>query len=41
MIDNFIYGTPTILRFGKGVIKDLPEVLSQYGKRVLMTYGGG
>ena len=41
MIDNFIYHTPTKLYFGKGVIKDLPEVMAQYGKNVLMTYGGG
>ena len=41
MIDNFTYQTPTELIFGKGVIKDLPEVLARYGKRVLLTYGGG
>ena len=41
MIDSFVYSTPTELIFGKGVIKDLPEVLSRYGKTVLMTYGGG
>ena len=27
MIDNFTYNTPTKLIFGKGVIKDLPEVI--------------
>jgi len=41
MIDNFTYGTPTKLIFGKGVIEQLPEVLAAYGKTVLMTYGGG
>ena len=41
MIGNFRYGTPTKLIFGKGVVKDLPEVLAQYGKNVLLTYGGG
>ena len=41
MIGNFSYVTPTRLIFGKGVIKQLPEVLSEYGKRVLLTYGGG
>ena len=41
MIDNFTYNTPTKLIFGKGVIKDLPEVIASYGKNVLLTYGGG
>ena len=41
MINNFIYNTPTKLIFGKGVIKDLAEVLKEYGKNVLLTYGGG
>ena len=41
MIGDFTYNTPTKLIFGKGVIKDLPEVLKKYGKNVLLTYGGG
>ena len=41
MIDNFTYNTPTKLIFGKGVIKELPEVLAGFGKNVLLTYGGG
>jgi len=41
MIDNFEYSTPTKLIFGKGVIKDLAGVVGQYGKNVLLTYGGG
>ncbi len=41
MIQNFTYCTPTRLIFGKGVIRDLPGVLGQYGKNVLLTYGGG
>ena len=40
-MQNFNYCTPTRLIFGEGVIKDLPEVMSKYGKRVLLTYGGG
>ena len=40
-MQNFNYCTPTRLIFGEGVIKDLPEVMSQYGKKVLLTYGGG
>ena len=41
MIGDFVYSTPTKLIFGKGVIKDLAKELAKYGKRVLMTYGGG
>ena len=41
MIDNFTYNTPTKLIFGKGVIKELPEVIGGFGKNVLLTYGGG
>ena len=40
-MQNFNYCTPTRLMFGEGVIKDLPEVMSHYGKKVLLTYGGG
>lgn len=41
MLGNFTYNTPTKLLFGKGVIKDLPEVIAGFGKNVLLTYGGG
>lgn len=41
MINNFTYNTPTKLIFGSGVIKDLPNVLKEYGKNVLLAYGGG
>ena len=41
MIGNFTYHTPTKLYFGKDVIEDLPAVIGQYGKNVLLTYGGG
>ena len=41
MVKDFFYVTPTALIFGKGVIKHLPEVLNKFGKRVLLTYGGG
>ena len=41
MLNNFNYATPTKLVFGKGVIKELPDLLKQYGKNVLLTYGGG
>lgn len=39
---NFDYQTPTRLIFGKGVVEEkLCSVMEQYGKRVLITYGGG
>lgn len=39
---NFDYQTPTRLIFGKGVVaKKLQSVMAQFGKRVLLTYGGG
>ena len=41
MIKNFNYSTPTELIFGKGVIKQLPDILQMFGKNVLLTYGGG
>ena len=40
-MQNFDYQTPTRLIFGKGVIAKLPEVMAQFGKRILLTYGGG
>lgn len=40
-MQNFNYCTPTRLIFGEGVIKDLPKVMSHYGKKILLTYGGG
>ncbi len=38
---NFDYMTPTRLIFGEGVIAKLPEVMKPFGKKILMTYGGG
>lgn len=40
-MQNFNYCTPTRLIFGEGAIKDLPEVMSHYGEKILLTYGGG
>lgn len=40
-MQNFDYQTPTRLIFGKGVIEKLPEVMGTYGKKILLTYGGG
>ena len=38
---NFDYMTPTRLIFGEGVVEKLPGVMAQFGKRILLTYGGG
>lgn len=40
-MENFTYCTPTKIIFGKGVVEKLPKALAPYGKRVLLTYGGG
>ena len=40
-MQNFDYQTPTRLIFGQGVISKLPGVMAQFGKKVLLTYGGG
>lgn len=40
-MQNFDYMTPTRLIFGEGVIAKLPEVMANYGKKVLLTYGSG
>lgn len=40
-MQNFDYQTPTRLIFGKGVVGKLPEVMRDYGKKILLTYGGG
>ena len=40
-MQNFDYQTPTRLIFGKGVVEKLPGVMGQFGKKILLTYGGG
>ena len=40
-MQNFDYQTPTRLIFGKDVIQELPEVMKQFGKRILLSYGSG
>ena len=40
-MQNFDYQTPTRLIFGKGVVEKLPEIMSTFGKKILLTYGGG
>lgn len=40
-MENFRFNVSTDIRFGKDRLAELPEVLAPYGKRVLLTYGGG
>ena len=40
-MQNFEYRTPTRIIFGQGVIEKLPGVMAQFGKKILLTYGGG
>lgn len=41
-MDNFVFSNTTKVYFGKGAVKDnLPQLLSHYGKTVLLGYGGG
>lgn len=40
-MNNFRYHAYTDIRFGKGQVESLPQVLAPYGKKVLMVYGGG
>ncbi|MCH5229505.1 MAG: iron-containing alcohol dehydrogenase [Muribaculaceae bacterium] len=41
MLGNFIYYNPTKLYFGTEVDKNLKDALENYGKKVLLVYGGG
>ena len=40
-MQNFDYMKPTRLIFGRDAIAKLPEVMTQFGKKILLTYGGG
>lgn len=41
-MENFIFENSTKAYFGKGCVKTyLPELLEQYGKNVMLAYGGG
>lgn len=40
-MENFNFKAYTEMLFGKGEISKLPEVMSRYGKNVLLAYGGG
>ncbi len=41
MLGNFIYSNPTKLYFGDDSLKYLANELKNYGKKVMLTYGGG
>lgn len=40
-MQNFNFQAATNILFGKNQVEKLPKVLSNYGKNVLLTYGGG
>lgn len=40
-MDNFTFTNPTKLIFGKGQLEELKNEVPQYGKKVLLVYGGG
>ncbi|MBR0391651.1 MAG: iron-containing alcohol dehydrogenase, partial [Oscillospiraceae bacterium] len=41
MLGNFKYSNPTKLYFGDDALRFLPEALSWFGEKVMLTYGGG
>ncbi|MCK4406452.1 MAG: iron-containing alcohol dehydrogenase [Bacteroidales bacterium] len=40
-MENFIAYNPTKLHFGKNVVDDLGKAVNEFGKKVLLVYGGG
>ncbi|AGX05979.1 MULTISPECIES: iron-containing alcohol dehydrogenase [Bacillus] len=40
-MQNFTFSNPTKLIFGKDTLKELQNEIPQYGKNVLLVYGGG
>ena len=40
-MNNFVYDIPVKVYFGENQLHHLSEELAKYGKRVLLTYGGG
>ncbi|MDE5883683.1 MAG: iron-containing alcohol dehydrogenase [Oscillospiraceae bacterium] len=40
-MNDFVFHNPDKVYFGKDIMKNLPEELLQFGKKVLMVYGGG
>jgi len=41
MLGDFTYSNPTRLYFGKNALEGLAKELTNYGKNILLTYGGG
>lgn len=41
MLGNFVYANPAKLYFGDEAQKNLAEALKPFGRKVLLTYGGG
>lgn len=41
MLGNFSYSNPTKLYFGKDALNSLKEELKNYGKNIMLVYGGG
>ena len=41
MLGNFSYSNPTRLYFGKDALENLAVELKNYGRNILLTYGGG
>lgn len=40
-MNSFVYDIPVKVYFGEHQLGNLGSELSKYGKRVLLTYGGG
>lgn len=40
-MDSFTYWNPTKLIFGRGEVEKLADEVKQYGRNVLLVYGGG
>ncbi|MEE1168222.1 MAG: iron-containing alcohol dehydrogenase, partial [Alistipes sp.] len=40
-MNNFVYDIPVKVYFGENQLGHLGEELRKYGRRVLLTYGGG
>lgn len=40
-MNNFRFHAYTDIRFGKGQVECLPELVAPYGRNILMVYGGG
>ena len=40
-MENFMYSIPTEIYFGKGQIAHIGDIVSRYGKKALLVYGGG